>query len=295
MSPRGITSSPISRSWRWRPTRRWFEIPSPHSARVTKLCATPGDRITVGDPLVEFEAVGAKADTGAVVGEIDIAEAAVVSQTVAHRTMGKATPAVRALARTLGVDVSVVQGTGPNGAVTRRDVERAAKTLAEAGPAEPLRGVLRAMAERMARAHAEVVHASVTDEADVDAWPDGTVVMLRLIRAVVAGCRQAPTLNAWFESLDMARRLHKKIDLGIAVDIEDGLFVPVLRDVGSRDAADLQKGLEQLKADVRARKVPASELRAVRPSPCRTSGPSAASMPSWSSSRRRWRFSGSGG
>ena len=235
------------------------EIPSPHSARVKRLFGQPGDRIKVGDPLVEFEAVGAKADTGTVVGEIDTT--ATSSPTVPPKARGKATPAVRALARKLGVDVSIVQGTGPNGAITKSDVERAAQVLAEAAPAVPLRGVRRAMAERMAKAHAEVVPATVTDEADVEAWREGTPVTLRLIRAVAAGCAVAPALNAWFERETMSRRLHEKIDLGIAVDAEDGLFVPVLRDVGNRDARDLRAGLGRLKADVRSRKIPPQELR----------------------------------
>lgn len=239
------------------------EIPSPRSARVVKLVGAPGDRIEVGAPLVEFESAEATADTGTVVGKIDSnpPAAGVVSSAVAPRARGKATPAVRALARKLGVDVSVVQGTGPRRAVTKSDVERAASVLAKAAPAEPLRGVRRAMAERMARAHAEVVPASVTDEADVDTWRADAVVMLRLIRAVAAGCTAAPALNAWFDREHTARRLHATIDLGIAVDTEDGLFVPVLRDVGNRAPEELQQALARLKEDVQARKVPPSELR----------------------------------
>ncbi|MCY4024969.1 MAG: dihydrolipoamide acetyltransferase family protein, partial [Acidobacteria bacterium] len=169
---------------------------------------------------------------------------------------------VRALARRLGVDVAQVQGTGPGGAVTRADVERAAQALADAGPAEPLRGVRRAMAERMARAHAEVVPAGVTDEADVDAWPDGTTVLLRLIRAVVAGCRAAPALNAWFDGEQLTRRVLPRIDLGVAVDVEEsGLFVPVMRDVGGRSPDDLAAGIARLKEAVRARSIPPEALR----------------------------------
>ena len=75
-------------------------------------------------------------------------------------------PAVRALAHKLDVDLNAVQASGPNDTITRADVERAAKSLAEAGPAEVLRGMRRAMAQRMAAAHAEVVPATVTDDAD---------------------------------------------------------------------------------------------------------------------------------
>ena len=237
------------------------EVPSPRSGRVTRLCAGVGARVQVGDPLVEFEEVGAQADTGTVVGEVDTGAAAAMPAPFAAPSAVKATPAVRALARKRGVDISVLQGTGPGGAVTAKDVERGAEALADAGQAEPLRGVRRAMADRMVRAHAEVVPATVTDVADVEAWAPGTVVMQRLIRAVVAGCAAAPALNVWFNGEERSRRLCETIDLGIAVDIEDGLFVPVLRDVGRRTTEDLRDGLERLKRDIRARTIPAAELR----------------------------------
>jgi pyruvate dehydrogenase E2 component (dihydrolipoamide acetyltransferase) len=80
-------------------------------------------------------------------------------------------PAIRALARKLDVDLNLVQATGPGGMVTRADVERAAKSLTDAGPAEPLKGMRRAMAQRMASAHAEVVPTTVTDEADIGIGP----------------------------------------------------------------------------------------------------------------------------
>ncbi len=239
------------------------EIPSPRSARVVRLHGGTGDRIAVGEPLVEFESADAQADTGTVVGTIDATAPAETSRAAPPRGAGgRMTPAVRALARKLGIDPGMVQGTGPAGAITTADVERAGQALAAAAPAEPLRGPRRAMAERMAKAHAEVVPATVTDQADVAAWPAGTDVTLRLIRAVAAGCAAAPALNAWFEPETMSRRLHERIDLGIAVDLDDdGLFVPVLRDVGRRNAVELKRGLERLKADVRQRTIPLGELR----------------------------------
>lgn len=113
----------------------------------------------------------------------------------------------------------------------------------------------------MARAHAEVVPATVTEEADIHGWTPGSDTTLRLVRAIVAGCRAEPALNAWFLGMEQGRRLHDKVDLGIAMDTEEGLFVPVLRDVGARETADLRRGLERMKADVRARRVPPEELR----------------------------------
>ena len=117
------------------------------------------------------------------------------------------------------------------------------------------------MAINMARSHAEIVPATVSDEADIEAWPPGSDITIRLVRAVVAGCAASPGLNAWYDGRTMERRLLKQIDLGLAVDSEDGLFVPVLSNVAARDAADLRRGVEAMKRDLRARSVPIAELR----------------------------------
>jgi pyruvate dehydrogenase E2 component (dihydrolipoamide acetyltransferase) len=217
--------------------------------------------VKTGAPLVEFAVEGGAADTGTVVGRLPEAPAPTEapSPVGADPLPGRAAPAVRALARRLGVDLATVTPTGPEGIVTSADVEKAAE--GQSGTvAEPLRGVRYAMAVNMARSRAEVVPATVVDEADVDAWPADTDVTIRLVRAVVAGCRAAPALNAWFDAAAMSRRLHTRIDLGIAVDTGDGLFVPVLRDVGNRSAAGLRRGVDTLKRDVAARKVPLAEL-----------------------------------
>lgn len=241
------------------------EIPSPSSARVARICAKIGDRIKVGAPLVEFEE-GQRADTGTVVGDIAGAglPSTVEGEAEAQGRRGsdiKANPAVRALARGLDIDLSTVRPTGPDGTVTSQDVREAAAALARSSPPDPLKGVRRAMALNMMRAGAEVVPATVSDDADIDAWPNDEDVTIRLIRAIVAGCRTAPMLNAWYDGQKMERRLHANVDLGVAVDTGDGLFVPILRNVDARDAVDLRRGLEAMKADVRARTVPLKELR----------------------------------
>jgi pyruvate dehydrogenase E2 component (dihydrolipoamide acetyltransferase) len=117
------------------------------------------------------------------------------------------------------------------------------------------------MARNMARSHAEVVPATVMDEADAE-WPAGADVLVRVIRAVAAACRVEPALNAWFDSAKEERRLFARLDLGVAMQTEDGLFVPVLRDAGKRDDAALRSEVERLRAGVRARTLPPEELRA---------------------------------
>lgn len=259
------------------------DIPSPQAGRVAKLFGKKGDIMHLGAPLVAFE--GANDDTGTVVGQMpqmqptqpstssarpapaghiarDVSMRGIVGAGAGARAPAiKATPAVRALARTLDIDLAMVTPSGPDGVVTSADVQRTAKLLVELGPPEELRGVRRAMAQNMARAQSEVAAATVIDDADIDAWPPGTDVTIRLIRALVAGCRAEPGLNAWFDGRAARRHVLAHIDVGIAVDLPDGLFVPVLRDVAHRDAADLRAGLDRMRADVQARKIPPEELR----------------------------------
>jgi 2-oxoisovalerate dehydrogenase E2 component (dihydrolipoyl transacylase) len=242
------------------------EVPSPQSGVVKKLHGKSGDIVKVGEPLVEFEGEGAapREDKGAVVGDVEVGKGVVEETTEAggRAKIGvKATPAVRALAKKLEVDLSVVTPSGSDGLITAADVQRVAKVLKEVGPAEPLRGTRRTMARNMSQAHAEVAPVSIMDDADIHEWPAKTDITIRLVRAMVAGAKTEPSLNAWYDSHSVARRVLEKIHVGIAVDTEDGLFVPVLRDVGNRDAGDLRQGLERMKADVKARSIPPEEMR----------------------------------
>jgi pyruvate dehydrogenase E2 component (dihydrolipoamide acetyltransferase) len=101
----------------------------------------------------------------------------------------------------------------------------------------------------------------VTDEADIEAWSKGDDITIRLVRAIAAAAKAEPSLNAWYNAQAGERRLIKRIDIGIAVDIEGGLIVPVLRNVGERDAKDLRAGLDRMRADAAARSIPPEELR----------------------------------
>jgi len=249
------------------------EVPSPRAGTIARLVGAPGDIVAVGSALVEFtdgsapKAAPKRArtkDAGTVVGAVESGDEVIEERasTVGGKTLGvKATPAVRALAKRMDVDLAVVTPSGPDGLVTAADVQRVAKIFAELGPLEPLRGPRRAMARNMTLASNEVVPVALSEDADIDEWREGTDVTIRLIRAIAAGCAAEPALNAWYDTHSIGRRLLKKIDLGIAVDTEDGLFVPVLHDIGNRNAEDIAEGLERLKADVRARTIPPEEMR----------------------------------
>jgi pyruvate dehydrogenase E2 component (dihydrolipoamide acetyltransferase) len=241
------------------------DIPAPYAGKVARLYGNPGDIAHIGAPLVAFEGDSDTPDTGTVVGKVEVGQKIVSEAPAAPAPLTggiKTTPAVRALARKLNVDLTMVTPTGSDGLITANDVQRAAKILSEIGPIEVMRGVRRVMAQNMELATAEVASATIMDDADIDAWPAGTSPLLRLIRALVAGCRAEPALNAWYDSEKIGRWVMKKIDIGIAVDTPDGLLVPVLRNCGERGADELKNALEKLVTDARARKVPPEELRA---------------------------------
>ena len=243
------------------------EIPSPWSGRISKLRAAPGDVVWVDSVLVEYfdDSPGsARRDEATVVGAVAVGREVVKEQTggLAPSAAGiKAAPAVRALASRLGVDLTIVTPTGPDGLITATDVERVSKILSSVEPLEPLRGVRRVMAANMAIAHAEVVAVTIMDDADIDAWAPGEDISIRLIRALVAGVRAEPGLNCWYDAKAMGRHVLKQIHLGLAVDTEDGLFVPIIRDIASKTRQQLRTDMDRVKKGVRERTLPAEELR----------------------------------
>ena len=250
------------------------DIPSPVAGRVRRHCARPGETVATGAPLVEFEVDGEVAGNAAagIEGEVaggtrgienaetatpampravasaagDAPAAASGAGSVATRIV--AMPAARAKARTLGIDLASVTGTGPGGRIRVADVERAAAEAGGGTAGETLRGVRRTMAQRMALSRAQVVPVTVTEDADIGDWADGEDVTVRLVRAVIAGCAASPALNAWFEDDPPRRTLHGDVHLGIAADAGDGLFVPVLHDAGAREPAELRAEIDRLRA-----------------------------------------------
>jgi 2-oxoisovalerate dehydrogenase E2 component (dihydrolipoyl transacylase) len=253
------------------------EIPAPQSGVIAALHATVGERLPVGAALVTF---GETAEPSfGVVGRLDeptlpprdqalppstapVTAAATGPTGQVPSGLVQAAPAVRRLARELGVDLAAIRGSGPGGVIVTADVQAAAVTAGAAGAEfTPVRGARRAMAERMADAHARVVPATVTGEADIHAWSAETRPLPRLIRAVAVAARAVPRLNAAFDDVHWTLREHPTVDLGIAMETDDGLFVPVLRDAGSRTAEALTAELAELEAAVHARAIAPVQLR----------------------------------
>ena len=133
-------------------------------------------------------------------------------------------------------------------------------SVSATGQPEQLKGVRRNMARVMADAHSKVVPTTLTDDADIQAWVPGNDMTARLIRAICAAARAVPALNAWFDGDNLSRTLHPHVDIGIAVDTDDGLFVPALRNAHLLDANGVREGVNRLRTQVQDRSLPPSEL-----------------------------------
>lgn len=269
------------------------EVPSPVEGVLAKRHFEEGEIVEVGQVVASFEVAGEEADapaeaapeapasdngdtppeaaegprkdSGTVAGALEESNEVVREDEASvggkkHAGI-KATPAVRALARKLDVDLEVVTPTGPNDTITRGDIERVHQILKEVEPITEVKGVRRAMCQAMGMARNEVMHATIMDDADISAWPEKPDITVRLIRSICAACKAEPSLNGWFFPKEMGRRLLKKVHLGLAVDTGDGLFVPKIEDAGNRTPEELRAAVNQLKDDVRSRSVPPEQLR----------------------------------
>ncbi len=275
------------------------EVPAPASGTIVALHARPGDRIEIGAALMEFApdagetpsaaapvaerhavASVASADGGTVVGQMRAGEesdAVLEAANAVTRPRVRAVPAARALARSLGVDVSSVTGTGRGGSVTLSDIiglglpARNAPSkmhpapvpalAGEPGDVEVLRSLRRAMAQSMALSRDSVMACSVFDDADLHRWRDGNDYTTRVLRAIAAGAQAEPGLNAWYDADSQSRTLFEHVHVGIAVDTADGLLVPVIRNVDQQSPAELRAELDRLKRAARERTVRSEELR----------------------------------
>ena len=222
------------------------EIPSPYAGTVLKVLVAEGDVVPVGTELVVIGAPGEAAPEP---------EPRAVQGAPSARV--QATPVVRRIAQDLGVDLATVSGSGPGGRITEDDVRTAATGPSE-GRREPLRGIRRVIAEHMARAHREVPPVTWVEECDFEG-----VALDRLLPTVVKACAESlseyPELNARLDG-DAIVYL-ERYDLGVAVQTDDGLVVPVVRGAETKSVDELAVEIADLADRARSGSLSADELR----------------------------------
>jgi pyruvate/2-oxoglutarate dehydrogenase complex dihydrolipoamide acyltransferase (E2) component len=230
------------------------EIPSPAAGKVAKILVGEGEVVPVGTVLVVIGDGAAPA-----VAERP-SEKPTSKQTVARSDRGpsepvRATPLVRNVAHGLGVDLATIEGTGPQGRITEEDVHQAA---GQEGRREPLRGVRRLIAEHMTRAHREVPPVTWVEECDFTGVELGLLVPTAL-RACALSLKEFPELNARLEGDEILYL--DRYDLGVAVQTEQGLVVPVVRDCDTRSIEELRGEVARLAEAARDGRLAPEELR----------------------------------
>ncbi len=292
------------------------EIPSPFAGVAEKVHVEEGQTVNVGDVMVSFAA--GNGDSAAVT-EPPVPHAAAPPaaakatpeagaprvKTDASGTVAAA-PAVRKLARTLGVDLASVPGSGPGGRVVKADVEQAARgevaqpvptptevpmkvapapsspppgtaALDKWGPVRraPLSQIRKTIANQMSRSVSTIPHVTHFDDADITELdrlrrgyasdpgdPERKLTLMPfVIKAVCQALRAFPEVNSSFDH-EAGEIVYKEyISIGIAVDTERGLIVPVLREADRMDVLAISDALAVLAEKVRRTQFTVDELR----------------------------------
>jgi pyruvate dehydrogenase E2 component (dihydrolipoamide acetyltransferase) len=192
----------------------------------------------------------------------------------------RASPVARRLAQELGVDLSLVRGTGPDGRILRRDVEAVARApeavpAAEPAPAAPvvapaMSRMRQTIARRMAQSKREAPHYYLTMDVDVteaqrlrrqlNEAAGGEVhisVNDMIVKAVAKALRRHPGFNAWF--VDGQLQQQEALNIGVAVALEEGLIAPAVLDCGRKSLPDIARDSRDLAERARSGVLKAEE------------------------------------
>jgi pyruvate dehydrogenase E2 component (dihydrolipoamide acetyltransferase) len=266
-----------------------IDVESWHEGEVVELLAAPGDELSVGTIIARLEGAAAEAGTVAQIEPARATPAATAPATATPAATGaepaslataaappRASPAARAAARARGLDLGAIHGTGPQGAITLQDVERAgaatAPVPAPAGPVGRAGGVRHAIATAMARSKREIPHYYLWDEVDVTAalaWlreanaarpvTQRLLPAALLLAAIARAAQQFQDMNGTFEA--GAFRPAPAVHLGVAIALRGGgLIAPALRDAQARSVDELMTALSDLVRRARSGGLRSSEI-----------------------------------
>lgn len=284
------------------------ELPSPKTGTILELHAEEGKLVKVGDVIVtigeEGEAIAPKPEEkplikpgmgGGVVGFLEEAEEvekpAAPMRAEVEKPEVLATPKVRRIAKELGVDISQVKGTGPQGSITEEDVKKAAEAKPKEAPKArvvrkydlwgyvkrvPLKGIRRSTAKHMRESVDMAAHVTHMDEADVThlwsirekeklvAEKKGIKLTLLpfVVKAAIAALKEQPYFNSSLDDVAQEIVLKQYYNIGIAVDIEnEGLMAPVIKGADQKSILDIAKEIQELSEKARQRKIDLADLQ----------------------------------
>ena len=241
------------------------EIPSPAAGTVTSILVAEGEVVPVGTVLVVIGTDGGGTPAVAPKPESRPERELVLEQHKLPTDRVQATPLVRRLAAELGVELRSLSGTGPNGRIVEVDVRAAAgeglvleQHKPSEGRREPVRGVRRRIVEHLTTAHREIPAVTFVEECDLTGVDVKLLVPLAL-KALAESLREFPELNARLEGDEIVYL--ERYDLGVAVQTEQGLVVPVVRGCDTASLEELAAETARLAESARAGTLKPEELR----------------------------------
>ena len=259
------------------------EIPSPRTGTILSLGAEEGQMVPVGTIIVTIAVAGTAAAPVAAAPADAAPAAAAVSQPAAASPGApgariEVTPAVRALAKELGVALERVSGTGPNGRISADDVKAAAATTTSAesdSTRVPLRGLRRKIADAMRRSLSTAAQFTFVAECDFTALvehraklkPKAEAAGVKLtylayvMRTLPATLAQFPLLNSSLDDDTQEVVLKHHHHLGVATNTDEGLTVPILRDAGALGLFAIAREIDRLAAAAREHRLKLEELQ----------------------------------
>lgn len=263
------------------------EVPSPRKGRVLKIRKEEGDIAKVGETLMtiaieEDEAeLTAEVKPGAEERPRSVSVVGVLPEEGDQKAEVLATPAVRALAKELGVRLETVKGSGPSGSITSEDLNKVIRKVQVSedrlGPVErmPLKGLRRTIARNLMISQRTTVSVTGMDEADItglwelrerekktlQAKGIHLTFMPFFIKAVQHSLAQHPMLNASVDEEKEEIIAKKYYNIGVAVDTPEGLMVPVIRDADKKTILELAADLQELSRKARERKITLDEMK----------------------------------
>jgi 2-oxoglutarate dehydrogenase E2 component (dihydrolipoamide succinyltransferase)/2-oxoisovalerate dehydrogenase E2 component (dihydrolipoyl transacylase) len=251
-----------------------LEIPSPETGVLSEILVQEGHTVPVGTLLGHLDSE-TPAGTGVInrVGGVVVRPTETVQEGTDHYS-----PAVRQLAKEQGVDLSQVTGTGAGGRVTKKDVldfiaHKQPSAISSQPSAEPMHGgeeiipytqMRKTIAERMVKSKQVSAHVATFFEADFSEIAEfrkgkSVTYLPFVISAVSRAIKEMPILNSSWGDQGIIRR--KDIHLGIAVAVEDGLLVPVVRHADQKRLMQLSREVADLAERARNKKLNPDEVQ----------------------------------
>ncbi len=225
------------------------EIPSPFVGVIVTLHGSLGDAVPVGAPLVTFEVETAETDAAP--------PSAVTAPAVA------ATPAVRKLAKDRGIDLSTVSGTGPSGRITIEDLDAAGGWTNDVAGVSPVSPVRREIARRLTEVAAipQVTTFRTVDCSELDGFRRELDVspLPLFVAALTRVCADHELINAAW--MDDGIHEFRSVHVGIAIDTEKGLMVPVLMNAHAMGIAGIAGEIGRLAEAARGGHLRPADLR----------------------------------